>query len=76
MAKLALGKYLEENGISKNEFARILEVKSPTVRKFFKPDYDPKFSTLNKWATKLNCSVNDLIEEDSVKKRRKPKKKL
>jgi|SaaInlStandDraft_5_1057022.scaffolds.fasta_scaffold124848_2 DNA-binding XRE family transcriptional regulator len=71
MTKLGLAEYLENNDISKNEFARILGVNSPSVRRFMKDDYDPKLSTLSKWADSLGCTVSDLLKE----KAKKPKKK-
>jgi predicted transcriptional regulator len=75
MAKLKLAKYLEEQGLSKNAFARLLDVNPPVVRRFIKPDYDPKLSTLSKWAKKLKCEVSDLLEEEvhkASKSKRKP----
>jgi transcriptional regulator with XRE-family HTH domain len=71
MAKLRLEEYLEENDISKNEFARRLGVNSPVVRRFIKPDYDPKLSTLTKWAAVLNCSVSKLLDEPKSSKSKK-----
>jgi len=65
MTKLALDEFLEKNKLSKNEFARRLGVDSPAVRRFFKPDYDPKLSTLSKWADVLNCNVSDLLSRKS-----------
>lgn len=73
MAKLILEKYLEQNDISKNEFARMLEVNPPVVRRFIKPDYNPTLKTLNNWASTLGCKVSDLLEENT-KKSRKSKK--
>jgi len=72
MTKLKLAKYLEDHNIFKNEFARMLGVNAPVVRRFMKPDYDPKLSTLSKWADVLKCDVSDLLTKgNSAKSKRK-----
>lgn len=68
MTKLDLETYLEKKGISKNEFARRLGMNSPAVRRFFRPDYDPKLSTLSKWADALNCNVSDFLKKKKLPK--------
>lgn len=68
MTKLDLETYLEKKGISKNEFARRLGLNSPAVRRFFKPDYDPKLSTLSKWADVLKCDVSDFLKKKKASK--------
>lgn len=35
----------------------------PTVFRYFRPGYDPKLSTLHKWAKALKIKVRDLIKE-------------
>lgn len=60
--KLKLAEALRRHGISKNEFARILGVPTPTVRPYFSAGYDPKLSTVVLWAEALGCKVEDLYE--------------
>lgn len=63
MAKVILNKVLKEKKITKYRFAKMLKMESSNLTKVFKPGYDPKLSTLEKWAKALDCSVTDLIED-------------
>lgn len=63
MAKLCLEKLLERKNLSKRQFAKLLEMDYPSVFRFFRAGYDPKFSTLEKWAKVLNVRIRDLYEE-------------
>jgi len=64
MAKLILERVLKKKGISKREFARRLKLYDPNnVFRYFREGYDPKLSTLSKWAKALKVRVRDLIEE-------------
>lgn len=63
MAKIVLSKILKEKKITKYRFAKMLKMESSNLTKVFKIGYDPKLSTLEKWAKALNVSVIDLIED-------------
>ncbi|MEZ4749343.1 MAG: helix-turn-helix transcriptional regulator [Bdellovibrionota bacterium] len=63
MAKIVLEEVLKKKGISKYKFAQMLGVHQPTVFRYLKPDYDPKFSTLERWAKVLDCKIKDLFKE-------------
>jgi len=63
MAKHNLGKYLKRSGLSKRQFAKMLRIEYAAVFRYFRKGYDPKLSTLSKWARALRCKVCDLIEE-------------
>lgn len=63
MAKLVLDKILERKKVSKRQFAKLLKMDYPSVFRFFRPGYDPKLSTLDKWAKALSVRVKDLLEE-------------
>jgi DNA-binding XRE family transcriptional regulator len=60
MTKIKLETYLEENQITKYAFAKMLGKKPPAVRPYFKKNYDPKLSTMAKWAKALRCEISDL----------------
>lgn len=63
MAKVVLNKILERKKISKRQFAKLLKMDYPSVFRFFRPGYDPKFSTLERWAKVLEVKIRDFIEE-------------
>jgi transcriptional regulator with XRE-family HTH domain len=63
MAKLALEKLLEKKSLSKRQFAKLLQMDYPSVFRFFRPGYDPKLSTLEKWAKVLGVKIKELYEE-------------
>jgi len=63
MAKLLLARALEKKGLSKRKFSAMLGISYPHVFRFFRPNYDPKLSTLEKWARVLNMKIRDLIQE-------------
>jgi len=63
VAKIILKKILEQRKISKRQFAIKLGVDVGNVFRFFRPNYDPRFSTLERWAKVLNIKVKDLFEE-------------
>ena len=62
MLKLKLDRYLQKRVISKNEFARLLNVPNSLVRTYFREIYRPKFATLSRWTEVLECKVEDLVE--------------
>lgn len=63
MAKVRLVKILKEKNITKYRFAKMLGVEYSNLVRYFKPNYDPRLSTLEKWANVLDVSVKDLIED-------------
>jgi transcriptional regulator with XRE-family HTH domain len=63
MAKLALGEALKKKGMSKRQFAKLLDIEYKNVFRLFHAGADPKLSTLNKWAKLLGCKVRDLLKE-------------
>ena len=63
MAELKLEKILREKGISKRQFSKMLQEDESNVYRYFRNGYDPKLSTLKKWATKLKLTVEDLVKE-------------
>jgi hypothetical protein len=65
VAKLQIEKVLEKKGMSKRQFAKLIVEDYGNVFRFFRPGYDPKLSTLNKWAKALNLKVKDLLIEET-----------
>lgn len=63
MAKLALDRILKKKKITKYRFAKLLGIATPSVFRFFRPNYDPKLSTLEKWAEVLEVKIRDLYLE-------------
>ncbi|WP_413942703.1 helix-turn-helix domain-containing protein [Bdellovibrio sp. HCB-162] len=63
MAKVRLAQVLKQKKVTKYAFAKMIGAETSNVAKYFKPDYDPKLSTVAKWAKALNVSVKDLIED-------------
>jgi len=63
VARIRLAKILKEKDLTKYRFAKLVGMTSSNLPKIFKPGYDPKLSTLEKWAKALDVSVNDLIED-------------
>lgn len=63
MARICLEKVLKEEKISKYRFAQLLKMERSNVVRYFKKDYDPKLSTIERWAKVLGRSVKDFIED-------------
>ena len=63
VAHICLGKILKQKKITKYRFAKLVGVEYPNVVKYFKQGYDPRLSTVERWAKALNVSVKDLIED-------------
>jgi DNA-binding Xre family transcriptional regulator len=61
--KLKLEALLQKKKISKYRLAQLLGVPASNVFRYFKPDYDPKLSTLERWAKVLEVKVKDLLDE-------------
>ncbi len=64
MKKHLLNEVLEKKKISKRQFAKMLKIEYANVFRFFRDEYDPKISTLQKWAKALGVKVRDLIKEE------------
>ncbi|MBI2604773.1 MAG: helix-turn-helix transcriptional regulator [Deltaproteobacteria bacterium] len=63
MAKLLLDEALKRRGMSKRQFAKRLKIDYSSVFRYFRKGYDPKFSTLEKWAKVLGVKIRELFEE-------------
>jgi len=63
MAKVCLKAVLDKKGLTKYRFAKLIgEPYSNTVR-FYKSGYDPRLTTLAKWAKALKISIKDLVDD-------------
>jgi DNA-binding XRE family transcriptional regulator len=61
--KITLDDVLKKKGITGYKFAKeYLKVQPNSLTPIRKEGYDPKLSTLIRWAKILNCDVNDLFE--------------
>ena len=60
MAKLILEKVLKKKSMSKRRFAKELDVDYASSFRYYRDGYDPKLSTLTKWARVLKVRVSDL----------------
>lgn len=58
-----LADVLSRKGISKRRFARMIGQGYSNTFRYYRPEYDPKLSTLAKWAAALGVRVRDLIRE-------------
>jgi transcriptional regulator with XRE-family HTH domain len=63
VAKVCLAKILKEKKITKYRFAKLIGVEYSNTIRYFKSGYDPRLSTIEKWAKALDISVKDLIED-------------
>jgi transcriptional regulator with XRE-family HTH domain len=63
VAKLQLEKILQKKGMSKRQFAKLLEADYGNVFRFFRPGYNPTFEMMVRWAEVLKVKVRDLIDE-------------
>ena len=63
MAKVVLAKVLKEKKMTKYRFAKLIGSEYSNIVRYFKPDFNPRLSTLDKWAQALDVSVKDLIED-------------
>jgi len=74
MGWLDLSRQLKRRGLSQNQFAVLLGVTRQKISCYFKPGFDPNFSTVLIWAKVLDCSVSDLVNpEVSADERRMPR---
>lgn len=63
VARTCLAKVLKEKKITKYRFAKLIGAEYSNIVRYFKPEYDPRLSTLEKWSKALDVSVKDLIED-------------
>ena len=63
MPELRLAFILKKKKMSKRQFAKLLDMDYPTVFRYFRPGYDPKLSTLAKWAQVLDVKIRVLFRE-------------
>jgi predicted transcriptional regulator len=61
--KLKLEAILQKKKISKYRFAQLMGIPASNVFRYFKSDYDPKLSTLERWGKVLEVKVRDLLDE-------------
>lgn len=64
MAHIPLDEMLKKARMSRRKFAAHIGVDYKNIARLFKPEYDPKLSTMKRWAKALHCKVRDLIRED------------
>lgn len=63
MVKLRLAAILKRKKLSKRQFAKLIHVRYENVFRLFRPKYNPKLRTLEKYARALNVRLRDLFEE-------------
>ncbi len=63
MPKLQLESILRKKALSKRQFAKRLGVPYYSVFRYFRAGYDPKLSTLDRWAKVLKVKIRDLFSE-------------
>ena len=63
MAKFLLQKMLDKRKMTRYRFAQGMGQEYQTVRRLFRPGYDPKLSVLARCARVLKCKIRDLVKE-------------
>jgi transcriptional regulator with XRE-family HTH domain len=63
MAHVQLAEVLRKKKISKRKFAKLLKTDSGTIRRYFKPNFNPTLATLERFAKVLGVKIRDLIKE-------------
>lgn len=63
MAQLRLEEMLKKRKMSRYRFAQLEKKHYNTVVRYFRDGYDPKLSTLERWARILKCRIRDLYRE-------------
>lgn len=61
--KLRLEAILKKKGITKYGFAKLLGKTTSNVAVYFREGYSPTLSTMEKWASVLDCKVRDFLDE-------------
>lgn len=61
--KFILSRLLQQRGISKRQFAKMIRMSYPNLFPYFKAKANPRLRTLERFAKALGCKVKDLIEE-------------
>lgn len=73
--RITLDDVLKKRGMTGYAFAKkALGAQPNALTPIRKPGYDPKLSTLVKWAKLLDCDVNDLFEAEGYPSKDKPEK--
>lgn len=63
MPKLTLAQALKKKKLSKRQFAKRLGTQYHSVFQFFKPEYNPTFKMMCRWAEAAECKIKDLYRE-------------
>jgi hypothetical protein len=63
MAKVLLAEVLKKKKISKRQFAKMIEKDYREIFRYCMAGYDPKLSSLQKWAKALGVKIKDLYKE-------------
>jgi len=63
VARVVLAKILKDKKITKYRFAKLIGSEYSNTIRYFKPDFNPRLSTLEKWAEILDVSIKDLVED-------------
>lgn len=63
MIELKLDEALKARGLSRRQFAKKIGVRYNNITRLFKPGYDPKLSSLEKYARVLGCKIRDLFKD-------------
>ena len=75
--KITLDEVLKRKGLTGYQFAkRHLKAQPNALTPIRKAGYDPKLSTLIRWAKLLECDVNDLFVDEGYEPRVKQPKEL
>jgi len=64
MARLLLKEVLVKKKLSKRRFAKLLDVEYSNIFRYFRDDYDPKLSMIERWAKVLGVRIRDLYQEN------------
>ena len=62
MPKLVLEKIRKKRKLSKREFSKRIKMPYKNVWRVFRPNHNPRFKDLIRYAKGLECKVRDLIE--------------
>ncbi len=59
-------KIRKERGLSQQELGKILGITQQTVAQYEKVPYTPKYDTVRRIANALDCSINALVEDETI----------
>ena len=63
MVRIRLDAVLRKRRLSKRQFAIRLGMDYASVFRFFRANYDPKLSMLERWARAIGCRIADLFQD-------------